>query len=144
MMDVKRSPLVTIVRGVVAAPWLWAAAMAYIFYQAIPHLPVGRELATRYFCSHPLEYVLAGLFFVGLSIVCIKAIAMVFERRAFASVPDFGIDEPGSRSKQMLPCFVVVSTSLPTSWMTRPGDAGYAICWPTFAVGIPWRVSTDI
>lgn len=73
------------------APWIWAAAMTWGFYEALPHLPVGKELALRYFCGHPLERVLAGLFFVGLAIILVKAIVILFERRAFAEVNDFGI-----------------------------------------------------
>ena len=68
--------------------------MTWGFYQAIPQLPVGKELALRYFCGHPLERVLAALFFVGLSIILVKSILMLFERRAFSRVKDFGIDQP--------------------------------------------------
>lgn len=75
------------------APWLWAAGATWLFYQQLPHLPYGRELALRYFCEHPLERVLAGLFFVGLTIICIKAVLLIFERRAFRRVPDFGITD---------------------------------------------------
>ena len=73
------------------APWIWAAAMTWGFYTGIPHLPVGKELALRYFCGHPLERVLAALFFVGLAIILVKGILLVFEWKSFAEVKDFGI-----------------------------------------------------
>lgn len=75
------------------APWIWACGAYWLFYQQIPNLPVGREIALRYFCGHPLERVLAGLFFVGLSIILIKAVLLIFERQAFRYVADFGIKD---------------------------------------------------
>ncbi len=76
------------------SPWFWAAGATWIFYQFLPHSPVFEELLVRYFCSHPLEYILAGLFFTGLTIIVIKSVLMIFERNSFRAVPDFGIDEP--------------------------------------------------
>lgn len=81
-------------RRVLITPWPWAVLSTWGFYQLIPHLPVGQELAVRYFCSHPLEYALCGLFFIGISIIAVKAVQMIFERRAFRAVPDFGIQQP--------------------------------------------------
>ncbi len=78
---------------ILTAPWIWAVGATWLFYQQIPHLPVAKELALRYFCGHPLERVLAGLFFVGLSIIAVKAVLMIFELRALYSVPNFGIKE---------------------------------------------------
>ncbi len=48
-----------------SSPFLWGAAATATFYSLIPFLPVQRELAERYFCGHPMEYILAGLFFLG-------------------------------------------------------------------------------
>ncbi len=75
------------------APWIWACGATWLFYSQIPNFPVGQELALRYFCGHPLERVLMALFFVGFSIICIKAVLMIFELKAFYRVPDFGIKE---------------------------------------------------
>lgn len=85
------SPRIGLIGRILCAPWIWACGATWVFYQQIPHLPVGRELALRYFCGHPLERVLAGLFFVGLAIIAVKSIKMIFERRAFRAVTDFGI-----------------------------------------------------
>lgn len=75
------------------APWIWAAMATGFFYWQIPNLPVGQELALRYFCGHPLERVLTGLFFIGLSIIGVKSFLLLFERYAFLKVPDFGIND---------------------------------------------------
>lgn len=83
-----------LIRRILTAPWIWAAAATWGFYELIPHLPAGQDLAERYFRSHPLEYVLAALFFTGLSIIGVKTVLLLFERRAFAVVPDFGIEQP--------------------------------------------------
>lgn len=82
------------------APWIWAGAMTWGLYQGLPHLPVGKDLAIRYFCGHPLERVLAGLFFVGFAIILIKAVTMIFERRAFRKVTTFGISNPSDELEE--------------------------------------------
>ena len=82
--------------AIVTSPWLWGAAATFGFYQLLPHLPVWQEIAVRYFCSHPLEYALTGLFFVGLAIIAIKAIRLAHERSIFRRVNHFGeAREPG-------------------------------------------------
>lgn len=73
------------------APWIWAGAATIGFYSQIPNLPVGQEMALRYFCGHPLERVLTALFFIGLAIIGVKSFLLLFERYAFLKVPDFGI-----------------------------------------------------
>ncbi len=67
-----------------ASPYLWGGMVTVAFYAAIPHLPRYRELAQRYFCGHPLEYVQAALFFVGLAILAAKHLQVRAERRALA------------------------------------------------------------
>lgn len=68
----------------VTSPYVWGGAMTVAFYAVIPHLPVYRALAERYFCGHPLEYVQAALFFVGLAILGEKLIRLRTERKALA------------------------------------------------------------
>lgn len=75
------------------APWIWACGSTWLFYSQIPNLPVGQEMALRYFCGHPLERVLTALFFVGLSILGVKAFLLLFEQYAFNKVRDFGIND---------------------------------------------------
>lgn len=80
------------VKQVITSPWLWGGAAATVFYLAIPHAPVGRELLIRYCNSHPLEWVETGLFFVGLAIILTKYLALFQEKRALAAVPQLGPD----------------------------------------------------
>lgn len=68
--------------GVLASPLLWGVLFTVGFYELIPRLPVHRALAERYFCGHPLEYALAGMFFVGMSILVVKLIRLIGERAA--------------------------------------------------------------
>ena len=68
--------------GLLSSPYLWGAVATFAFYQAIPWLPVHRDLIQRYFCGHPLEYVLAGLFFFGIAILLKKAIGVASEKTA--------------------------------------------------------------
>ena len=69
-------------RAVVTWPYLWGVAATLAFYWAIPHLPVHRELAERYFCAHPVEYVQTALFFVGLAILLRKLVGLRAQRSA--------------------------------------------------------------
>ncbi len=64
---------------------LWGGIITVGFYSLISHLPVHRELLERYFCSHPLEYATASLFFVGIAILILKAVQLSAEKAAFAN-----------------------------------------------------------
>src|SRR5690606_19502335 len=63
-----------------SSPVLWGGLFTVGFYALIPYWPVQRELAQRYFCSHPLEYATATLFFVGVAILGLKALRLRAER----------------------------------------------------------------
>lgn len=78
-------------RAVATSPLLWGGLVAAGFYSVIPYLPVYRELATKYFCSHPLEYATAALFFVGMATLGLKALRLRCERGAFERDP---LDDP--------------------------------------------------
>ncbi len=67
------------------SPVLWGLAASAGFYGAIPYLPRYRDAAERYFCSHPLEYALIVLFFIGLSILGGRLLRLVRERRSLAA-----------------------------------------------------------
>ncbi len=71
--------------GLLGAPYLWGAIATFAFYQAIPRLPVHRELAERYFCAHPVEYVQTALFFVGIAWLVRSLIRLRTERAALAA-----------------------------------------------------------
>ncbi len=66
------------------SPLIWGGVATVAFYEAIPFVPYQRPLFERYFCSHPLEYATATLFFVGLAILVSKAIRLAKERSALA------------------------------------------------------------
>ena len=52
------------------------------FYFIIPALPDSQGFLQRYFCSHPLEYVTAGLFFIALTILGQKCFGIISENDA--------------------------------------------------------------
>ncbi|HVV99564.1 MAG TPA: MotA/TolQ/ExbB proton channel family protein [Planctomycetaceae bacterium] len=65
------------------SPILWGGLATVGFYAAIPHLPVQREFAERYFCGHWILYSTTALFFVGLATLVIKALSLPGEKSAF-------------------------------------------------------------
>jgi len=65
--------------------FLWGGLATAGFYLLIPFLPVHRELVQRYFCGHPMEYLLAGLFFLGMAILVRKGIGLWAESAAIES-----------------------------------------------------------
>jgi biopolymer transport protein ExbB/TolQ len=89
-----RSPRQQLALQLVLSPWLWGALLTGLLYAAIPHLPVGREFAERYFTAHPTEYALVALSLLGLSILCIKGITNRWEWQTFRQQADFGITDP--------------------------------------------------
>ncbi len=82
-LTAKRDHSTSMLAGILSSPLLWGAGLTFGFYQLISILPIHRELATRYFCSHPLEYVTSALFFLGIAILGIKAVGVLRERKAF-------------------------------------------------------------
>ncbi len=51
------------------------------FYTIAPKLPQVGEFVTRYFCSHPLEYISTGMFFTGMTILLQKYVQLGRERK---------------------------------------------------------------
>jgi len=68
--------------SLVTSPYIWGGVATVGFYKAIPHLPAYRELAERYFCAHPVEYVQTALFFIGLFILVRKLLRLRSQRAA--------------------------------------------------------------
>ncbi len=64
------------------SPLLWGVTATIGFYVSIPYLPRYAGTAQRYFCSHPLEYLLVGLFFVGMAILISRGKRLRTERRS--------------------------------------------------------------
>jgi hypothetical protein len=73
--------------GSTLAPLVAGGLLTFCFYSFIPHLPVQRELAERYFCGHPLGYATAALFFVGIAILAFKAVRISTENAALRLDP---------------------------------------------------------
>ncbi len=78
------------------SPLLWGGALTVGFYEAIPYLPVKRELAQRYFCGHPLEYAIAGLFFLGVAILALKLFRLNTEKAALGAAELGDADLPAA------------------------------------------------
>ncbi|WP_298860097.1 MotA/TolQ/ExbB proton channel family protein [uncultured Gimesia sp.] len=69
-------------KAILKSPLFWGIGTTFGFYALIPYLPVYRSLIERYFCSHPLEYATAGLFFIGMSIIGVKGMGMLNQKRS--------------------------------------------------------------
>jgi len=67
--------------AIFASPVLWGGAMTAGFYAALPHLPMQRELAQRYFTGHPLAYIETSLFFLGIATLAVKLISFGRQKR---------------------------------------------------------------
>lgn len=65
------------------SPWVWGVFLTVGFYLAIPHLTIWQAEAYRYFCSHWVEYLEVGLFFVGMVVLTQKAWGL---RREFVAL----------------------------------------------------------
>ncbi len=65
------------------SPWLWGSLLTVGFYALIPYLTFGRAEIQRYCCSHWVEYLEVGLFFVGMVVLVKKAFALRHEYGAF-------------------------------------------------------------
>lgn len=74
--------------AVCLSPLLWGGLLTVGFYYSIlPNLPVYRDLAFRYFCGHPLEYVTATLFFIAFAVLGIKGLGLMSEKAALTHDP---------------------------------------------------------
>jgi biopolymer transport protein ExbB/TolQ len=64
-----------------------ATGLTILFYAVGPNVPGISEFVTRYFCTHPLEYISTAMFFTGLTILLQKQIGLRHERRILKGVP---------------------------------------------------------
>lgn len=62
--------------------WLWGTGLTVAFYALLPHFPIYRVEAQRYFCAHWIEYATTGLFFVGITTLFFKSLRIPAERAA--------------------------------------------------------------
>ncbi|MGB4708450.1 MAG: MotA/TolQ/ExbB proton channel family protein [Fuerstiella sp.] len=56
------------------------------FYAIAPKLPQVGDFVTRYFCSHPLEYISTVMFFTGMTILLQKFLHVRGERQVLANL----------------------------------------------------------
>jgi biopolymer transport protein ExbB/TolQ len=59
---------------VLRSPILWGGLASAAFYGLIHQGVIQHPLIERYFASHPVEYVTAGLFFVGLAMLALRGL----------------------------------------------------------------------
>ncbi|MDG1894275.1 MAG: MotA/TolQ/ExbB proton channel family protein [Fuerstiella sp.] len=63
-----------------------ATGSTILFYAVGPNVPGIAEFVTRYFCTHPLEYISTAMFITGLTILMQKQIGLRRERRVLTGV----------------------------------------------------------
>ncbi len=78
----KEDHFLNLSKAILKSPLFWGIGATFGFYALIPYFPVYRSLVERYFCSHPLEYATAGLFFIGMSIIGVKGMGMLSQRKS--------------------------------------------------------------
>jgi biopolymer transport protein ExbB/TolQ len=61
-------------KALARSPILWGALATAAFYGLLYAGVINSQFVQRYFASHPVEYVTAGLFFVGMAALAIKAL----------------------------------------------------------------------
>ncbi|MCA9035508.1 MAG: MotA/TolQ/ExbB proton channel family protein [Planctomycetaceae bacterium] len=98
------------------------AFLTVIFYAVAPVMPGAREFVTRYFCSHPLEYVSTFLFCIGCSILWSGFRRSQKERRGleFVEEQQARIRECKSAEEWLHPMEPVIRTTFAAA---RVGDA---------------------
>lgn len=65
--------------SLVDQPLIWGGTACLGFYTLIDQDLFSNDLMKRYFASHPVEYVTAALFFVGLAAIFFKAINLIIQ-----------------------------------------------------------------
>ena len=61
--------------------------LSFVFYGAINNGWIQNPLIVRYFASHPIEYVIATMFFVGFAILLVKYFAIISQRQLLRQSP---------------------------------------------------------
>ncbi len=81
------------------SPFLWGILGVVGFYAVLESVPPdtpGMTTVVRYFTHHPVEYMEAGLFAIGLAALIVKMFDIAAQRVGLAR-PLFGQVEPGSQ-----------------------------------------------
>ena len=74
----------SLTHSVLRHPLLWGGLASLAFYAPIRRGLVTSEFVHRYFASHPVEYVITVLFFVGVAALTLKAFELVLQRLALS------------------------------------------------------------
>jgi len=72
-------------QSILQMPFLWGGIACLGFYALLGKSTLNHPLIVRYFESHPVEYVTAALFFVGLAALVMKLIGLIVQTRAMGS-----------------------------------------------------------
>lgn len=78
---------------IVKSPFLWGGAVAFGFYQILPHLPGYESSLRMLFSGHPIAYATTAMFWVGMAALVIKGFGV--PRESAATSPGLRI-EPDS------------------------------------------------
>ena len=104
--------------AILRSPLTWGSFATLAFYAAIHSGTLHGEFVVRYFGSHPVEYVAAAAFFVGLAALAIKTVEAV---RQLILVGNQLLEEPPRGGQSLDECSHLIGEldSLPTSeWNT--------------------------
>ncbi len=85
-----RHPLMTMLSGL-GWPILLGLAACTAFYAAVYQGVFGSTFVERYFAAHPVSYFAAGMFFIGLAALVLKALNVVGQ---LAMMGRIGFDDP--------------------------------------------------
>ena len=76
-------------KSTVAKTALLSTLLTGAFYIVAPGLPKVGGFVTRYFCSHPLEYISTAMFFTGVAILLQKVMQLRAENRMLNQSSEF-------------------------------------------------------
>ena len=74
-------------QAVLQSPILWGALVSAAFYGLIHAEVLDGQFIRRYFISHPVEYVATTMFFIGLSVLVIKALEVLGQHSGLSQSP---------------------------------------------------------
>lgn len=67
--------------AILRQPLLWGGLATALFYVAVGSGTLEHELVTRYFASHPVEYVATTMFFVGMAALLLRYMHVLGQSR---------------------------------------------------------------
>ncbi len=74
-------------QSIAKSPFLWGGLGAIGFYALIHFGPLNIEIVKRYFANHPVEYIEAAMFAVGLAALILKALDVAAQRAGLGRSP---------------------------------------------------------